>query len=446
MEERGEIEQNLIEIVARDLDRTTEDEEALARERGRKPDTFYSDLIYTLANIRYPDDEARLVWVDLLAHKAEMSSLLGRNVGVRVAALDFFRNKIGSLRNVKIVDSDDYIQTAKLAVIDGLTGVYNHRYFQDRLARSLDRASRDRVPVSLLMMDIDRFKRYNDRFGHMAGDVALREVASALRNAGPYKKERVLARYGGEEFATILYGAARAEALEEAERLRGEVEALSALRQAQDRPALSSSKGATGPDVTPAKPAGSPRAGRLTISVGVATYPEDASDRDGLIDWADLSLYLAKTGGRNRVVSCPVDHTRAGRFQTDIEARLRRAASPEKQYRKFTIIDISGRGIGLAGEGLPASGSRVEIILSGRGLGEPITTKARVAWRRAESRLGELAGAEFVGMPREVRDRLTKWLASPPDAPGLPEPSTTTKDITAEDAKDAENGGKQGNG
>ena len=413
LEERSEVEQNLIEIAARDTDRTAEDEKALARERERKPDTFYSDLIYTLATIRYPEDEARLVWGNLLTHKAEMSSLLGRNVGIRVAALDFFRNKMGRLGDVKIIDSSEYIQTAKLAITDYLTGVHNHRYFQDRLARAIERASRERAPVSLLMIDIDRFKRYNDRLGHIAGDVALREVAGALRRA--IGREQVVARYGGEEFTVVLFGVGKRESLEEAERLRKGIESLSIPAQ-EDR----------GASADPRRSGHLPRLGargRLTISAGVATFPEDASDRNGLIDWADLSLYLAKTGGRNRVVSCPVDRRRLERHYAGIEARLRRTASPGKEYREFAVIDMGRGGVALAGKGLPASGSRVEIVLSGKGLGEPLPIRARIAWKRAESRLGELAGAEFVSMPRQGRDRLAEWLAGLPEDFLPPTPS-----------------------
>ncbi|MHC4248805.1 MAG: diguanylate cyclase [Planctomycetota bacterium] len=384
LEERGEVEQSLIEIAARDMDRTVEDERTLARERERKPGSFYSDLLYTLANIRYPEDEARLVWVNLLTHKAEMSQLLGRNVGIRVAALDFFRNVLGNLGDVKIVDSSEYIETAKLAVTDGLTGIHNHRYFQDNLARSIEQASRERVPVSLLMVDIDHFKQYNDRYGHIAGDVALREVAAALKDALP--GGAVVSRYGGEEFAAILYATDKDTALEEAEHARERVEALALA----------------GPGETDGS--------KLTISLGVATSPEDASDRNDLIDWADLSLYLAKTGGRNRVVSCPVDRRRVERYHADLDVRLRARDARQEAFRRFSVVDIGVGGVALVGERLPASGSPVAVLIAGGGLKEPLAMEARVAWRRAESRLGELAGVEFVGMSAATARTLAKWL------------------------------------
>ena len=384
LEQRGEVAQSLIDIAARDQERTAEDEEALRRERERKRDTFYSDLIFTLASIRYPEDEARLVWVNLLTHKAEMSTLLGRNVGIRVAALDFFRNKFGVLGDVKIMSSSEYIETAKLAVTDGLTGVYNHRYFQERLASTIRRAEREHLGVSLLMVDIDFFKKYNDTNGHVAGDIALREVASTL--AGHLTGDDVLARYGGEEFTLILWRASKAEALELAELLRVEVEGL-AVANEQSMPG-----------------------GNLTISIGVATYPDDASDRGGLIDWADLSLYLAKTGGRNRVASCPADRRHVGRETADLAAELRRAGADPSLGRRVHVVDIGRGGLAIAGEDLPSSGTRVEVTLSGGGLDKEITLRGRVAWRRPESRLGEIIGVQFTAVAAKTAGRVLRWV------------------------------------
>jgi diguanylate cyclase (GGDEF)-like protein len=390
LDERGELAQDLIEIAARDTDRTQEDEEALAEARKSKPDTFYSDLIYTLAHIRYPEVEARLVWVNLLTHKAEMSSLLGRNVGVRVAALDFFRNKVGSLQEVTIMDSSEYIHTAKLVITDGLTGAYNHRYFQDRLQREIERASREQAPVSLLMIDIDYFKKYNDKNGHMAGDVALREVSSAVR--GTLQEQDVFARYGGEEFAVILPGYAKAEAMRAAEKMRAAIESQTTV-DAKSQPG-----------------------GKLTISLGVATYPSDASDRNGLIDWADLSLYLAKTGGRNRIASCPVDRRRAERSSADLKAQMWFSSEPQGEPHQVHVVDIGFGGMALVSETLPPTGSRVILELTADGLANPIEVKGRIAWKRPENRLGNLAGVEFVGLTAEMRSRLRGWVSGSEEA------------------------------
>jgi diguanylate cyclase (GGDEF)-like protein len=273
-EERGEVADELIDIAARDSERTPEKQELLDRERAKR-DSFYSDLLCSLCNIRYAEHEARLLWVNLLAHKTEMSERLGRNVGIRVAALDYFKNIVGLLDEVRIVGGADFIETSLLAVTDGLTGLFNHRYFQDRLERTLVRAMETGDAVALLMIDIDYFKQYNDLNGHIAGDVALREMASILRRS--VKRDDVVARYGGEEFAVVMASTGKEAARGAAERLRAEVERTDFPNE----------------QVLPG--------GQLTISLGLATYPEDAADRAGLIEKADAALYAAKHGGRNRV-------------------------------------------------------------------------------------------------------------------------------------------------
>lgn len=160
-----------------------------------------------------------------------------------------------------------------LGVTDGLTGVHNRRFFDESLAEEINRSQRNGAPVALLMLDIDLFKRYNDRFGHQAGDEALRRVAQAL--AREIRSVDFVARYGGEEFAVIMPGAEAPAALVVGERVRRAVE----------------SRGIPSAD-----------GGPLTVSVGVAVYPERASDGESLVAAADAAMYAAKEGGRNRVV------------------------------------------------------------------------------------------------------------------------------------------------
>ena len=153
----------------------------------------------------------------------------------------------------------------RLAITDGLTGLYNHRYFRGALKRVVARAEERAEPVSLLMIDIDHFKRYNDTMGHLAGDELLRKLALFLReNVRPTD---LVARYGGEEFAIILPGLSKWDAVNVAERLREGVE----------------------------KNLG------VTVSIGVASFPLDALNEDSLLSKADAALYEAKRKGRNRV-------------------------------------------------------------------------------------------------------------------------------------------------
>ncbi len=273
--ETGEIEAVIVEIAAQDREAGVEGAVALAQVQQSKAGSFYGDLLYTLANIRYPEDEARQMWDELLSHKWNMSERVGRNIGIRVAALDYFTNVLNRMDNVRIIDHAEYIETAALAITDGLTSVFNHRYFQERLERDMQRAVEGQTPLSLCMFDVDSFKLYNDINGHMAGDVALREVARVLRES--VKQDDLVARYGGEEFCLILYGVTKNEAVKIADRVRAGFEAV-------DFPNESVLPG-----------------GELTVSAGVAAFPADARDPSGLIRAADQALYRAKHAGRNRV-------------------------------------------------------------------------------------------------------------------------------------------------
>jgi diguanylate cyclase (GGDEF)-like protein len=182
----------------------------------------------------------------------------------------------------------------QLVIKDSLTSLYNRRYFFSRLTSEIQRAKRYKRNLSLLIIDVDDFKKYNDRYGHLAGDVALRVISGAIlssirRSDGkPSYDVDIACRYGGEELAVILPETDFAQGAVAAERLRGHIE--------------------TKCDVAVAKKAiiDSDEARRevpgLTVSIGVASYPAHATDTEGLINAADRAMFNAKDTGKNRVV------------------------------------------------------------------------------------------------------------------------------------------------
>ncbi|HJQ69427.1 MAG TPA: sensor domain-containing diguanylate cyclase [Blastocatellia bacterium] len=161
-------------------------------------------------------------------------------------------------------------QVQTQAMTDAMTGLYNHRYFQERLEREIKLADRNDDKVSLILLDLDHLKRINDSLGHRAGDAALCHVAQIMQTT--VRGVDVCARYGGEEFVVILPQCDREGAILVAERLR---EAIAA---------------------TPAQ-----KIGQVTASIGVATYPSSAKSKEELIEMSDRAMYLAKAAGRNRV-------------------------------------------------------------------------------------------------------------------------------------------------
>ena len=170
---------------------------------------------------------------------------------------------------------------SKLVITDGLTGLYNHRHFQQRLREEFNRIKRYSGEISLIMIDIDNFKHFNDTHGHPAGDKVLLTVASIL--LANTRHSDIVARYGGEEFAALCHGGIE-DTAGVAERFRREIEKAEIPGQEQ-QPLLA---GQT--------------EGCLTISLGVATYDASISDPGVLVERADEKLYQAKRAGRNRVV------------------------------------------------------------------------------------------------------------------------------------------------
>ena len=162
-----------------------------------------------------------------------------------------------------------------LAITDGLTGLYNHRYFRQRLEDEFERAHRYSLPLSCMILDIDNFKRVNDTYGHLNGDIVLRGIADTAQ--GSVRKSDIVARYGGEEFVVIMPQTSLEGARAQAERVRRE----------------------TAAQVFENFPEGV----RITISIGVAVYdPETMLDCDAMLRIADGALYKAKREGKNRVV------------------------------------------------------------------------------------------------------------------------------------------------
>ena len=173
-----------------------------------------------------------------------------------------------------LLKSRDFEYQYRLATTDGLTELYNHRYFQDTLKKQIDTAKRYEQEFSLIILDIDFFKKFNDTYGHQVGDAVLRTVAQILK-----KNTRVtdyVCRYGGEEMSIILPQTSKKEALIHAKRICDEVAK------------------------TPLKVSNNIEC-NITISLGVSTFPQDGNNSQKIIECADKALYYAKEHGRNQV-------------------------------------------------------------------------------------------------------------------------------------------------
>ncbi len=177
-----------------------------------------------------------------------------------------------------VLKSKDFEYTYKLATTDGLTNLYNHRYFQEHLVKCMTKADKNNSRFALILIDIDHFKKFNDTYGHQAGDEVLRQVGQTLRKA--VKSHDLVARYGGEEMVIVLDNAHTESAINAANRICKTV-------------AERNFELAEGLNV------------HVTISLGVAVYPIDGKTSAELIEFADQGLYRAKENGRNQVGALP---------------------------------------------------------------------------------------------------------------------------------------------
>ena len=257
--------------------------------KSQQPDIILLDLImpvmdgYEVCKALKQEDSTEEIPVIMLTSKAEPADKVK---GLEMGALDYVTKPFDEgelvarvnihvrLKELYEAVQDKNRQLQELANRDGLTGLYNHRYFHEQLSKDFLRARRYHESLSCILFDIDHFKKFNDTYGHQTGDVVLSALGRVIEDS--IRDSDFAARYGGEEFAVILYHTDPPAAVDVAERLRQMVEG----REIQDKDEVL----------------------HVTISIGVATFPhEEIRDSKTLIECADKALYKAKENGRNRV-------------------------------------------------------------------------------------------------------------------------------------------------
>jgi diguanylate cyclase (GGDEF)-like protein len=357
-------------------------ERRLHQLEGEHGEEAYRVLFFVLANLDFSVGEAESHWQGLLETWHAVSQGVGQPVDIRVACLHYFLEIDRKLKNPTIVEMKILREVKESAILDGLTHVYNYRYFRDRIEHEVKREERSALSVSLLMIDVDHFKVFNDCNGHLMGNVALQEMAALMKSV--VRDTDVVTRYGGEEFAVILCGTIKGGALLVAEKIRKLVEET-AFEGEKTQPG-----------------------GILTVSIGVATSPIDATDSQNLIAKADAALYKSKSEGKNRVTPYSDDRREFVRFDSRLIGEVRLM---EPEGTPITTANVSQRGLLFTSETPCHVGGIVEILLTLPEEDENVVCTARVV-RVIEKEQDYEVGVKIINIEGIDRHRFQKHLAS----------------------------------
>jgi len=265
---------DLLEILGKD--RHLDSPEALQKiisALSCSDDNLYVELLFQLTWRRFPLEEAVRIWAAITEHKKELEETLEREVGFRVAALDYLFSVEKILQGPRLVARAEFESILTFVNIDEVTGVHSRRYFNERLGEELGRARRYSHPLSMLIIDLDNFKQVNDRCGHVEGDSVLRKVGRMLMDTT--RQADVVCRFGGDEFAVLLPETGSEDAGRTAERIRLAVADISI--PGEDEP------------------------GNVTLSIGCAAFPESCDEAEEMLALADQMCLDVKRAGKNGV-------------------------------------------------------------------------------------------------------------------------------------------------
>ncbi|MBI2191279.1 MAG: diguanylate cyclase [Planctomycetes bacterium] len=302
----------LVEILAEDMPSLGEAEKAARLVLENHGDAIYTDLVWNLTNLRFEPEEAKRYWREVIDHKYFVSERLGRNVGIRIASLDYFTNILGKLARPRVVDPDILERLYRDATVDPLTGLVNRRCYRERLVAELNRSKRYLKSFVLVVFDLDNFKKVNDAQGHAVGDQVLRSMAEVMRKA--IRDSDTAARWGGEEFVLLMPETPKPGGAAVADRIRKRLET----------------------DLVHIP---------VTVSGGLALFPADGQDEDSLFLFADRALYRAKSEGKNRICLSPSEQRAFPRLREDLKISLSQV--PESGSDLVTrTSNISAGGLG----------------------------------------------------------------------------------------------------
>lgn len=306
----------------------------------------YSTLLYQLSNVKMSEEEAKSAYSAVRQHLSVMEKGLGRKIGFRVALLDYLVNIHPQLECPKFIEIKAYNELLNQTTLDGLTRIYNRRYFENLILKEINRSARYGNFFSILLLDIDDFKQINDTRGHMTGDRVLEDFAALMKDH--LRAEDVAARYGGEEFVILLPQT-------DTEGAKGFGQRLLKKSAHHKYPGGVS----------------------VSFSGGVATYPDHGYSRDDLVYLADKGLYASKLEGKNRISVVNDGRRNTLRYKAGGEFFL----APQNREKSAAYMrDISVSGIAGTTMANLESGDTIYLEVRDRDEASTYLLTAQVVW------------------------------------------------------------------
>lgn len=299
----------LLKLVMKQADNFPVFLKELAGLIGTYGDNTYSELLHILTHLNFSGSESHHHWMAILKHRDEMASALKKPVDFRVAMADYFIDLNRKMRHPKMIEIQVYERTAASSITDELTGLYNYRFFMASLKRELNKVQRLVSNLSIILMDIDNFKQFNDTFGHLAGNKILSKLGKII--SFEVRDMDIPCRYGGEEFAIILPHTDKFGARILSERMRVSVASAKL-----------------------------PGGRNITISAGISSYPSDGSDPQQLVERADQALYQAKALGKNQTFLYSMERRAAERCDTSLQGLYYISSSEKIPFVAFSIGEM----------------------------------------------------------------------------------------------------------
>jgi len=251
---------------------------------------IYSNLLELFINLSFSEEEAKIHWKNIIDNFDLVRNQLNREIGLRVAIVDYFINHTEMMKEPIVVELRVFKENEKLALVDSLTGLFNKRFYDITVKKEYKKALRFNQIFSLVLLDLDDFKKVNDTKGHLFGDEVLANFGQLLSFSS--REEDIICRYGGEEFIAILPETTGDGALLYAERVRKILKEDDFFNKH-----------------------------KITFSGGVSTFPYNGKDLEELFKAVDKSLYAAKYAGKDCTIKSTGDKRRFKRFNKSWEIR-----------------------------------------------------------------------------------------------------------------------------